>query len=211
MRWNAHARVKMMLAESEGKVAMVSRERDFTIDDVWRLECQPINATERYYLIEGELCVKMSPNQLHGRVASEIARLLGNHVVERELGWVTIEVGYHPPGERHTVLLPDVAFESRSRAARHPLPTYAPYMPDLAVEVVSPLQTLAETRRKAAVYLRHGTTMVWLIDPERSRAESWTAADDGSPRSETIAGDAEIHGGKVLPGFTLPLMRLFSS
>lgn len=169
-----------------------------------------MNATEKYYLIDGELCIKMSPNQAHGRIASEIARLLGNHVVERGLGWVTIEVGYHPPGERHTVLLPDVAFESRTRAARTPLPTYAPYMPDLAVEVVSPSQTLAETRRKAAVYLRHGTDMVWIIDPARNKAESWAAAEDGSARSEIIEGDGELSGGAVLPGFTLPLRRLSS-
>ncbi len=189
---------------------MVARERDYTIDDVWRLERQPMNMAEKYYLIDGELCVKMSPNQTHGRIASEIARLLGNHVVERGLGWVTVEVGYHPPGERRTVLLPDVAFESRARAARTPLPTYAPYMPDLAVEVVSPSQTLAETRRKAAVYLRHGTGMVWLIDPERNTAESWTAADIGRARSEIIELDGELSGGTVLPGFTLPLRHLFS-
>ena len=189
---------------------MVSRERDYTIDDVWRLEHQPMNTAEKYYLIDGELCVKMSPNHLHGSIASEIARLLGNHVVERELGRVTIEVGYHPPGERQTVLLPDVAFESRARAARRPLPTYAPYMPDLAVEVVSPPQALAETRRKATVYLRHGTVMVWLVDPERNTAESWTAADDGTARSEIIELDGDLRGGAVLPGFTLPLKRLFS-
>jgi Uma2 family endonuclease len=189
---------------------MASREREFTIDDVWRLEQQPMNMAEKYYLIDGELCIKMSPSQTHGRIASEITRLLGNHVVERGLGWVTVEVGYHPPGERHTVLLPDVAFESRERAAQAPLPTYAPYMPDLAVEVVSPSQTLAETRRKAVVYLRHGTVMVWLIDPARQNAEIWTAADDGTARSEIIDADGELTAGAVLPGFALPISHLFS-
>ena len=169
-----------------------------------------MNMAEKYYLIDGELCVKMSPNQTHGRIASEIARLLGNHVVERGLGWVTIEVGYHPPGGRQTVLLPDVAFESKARAASTPLPTFAPYMPDLAVEVVSPSQTLAETRRKTTVYLRHGTDMVCRIDPARKTADSWTAAEDGTARSEIIDMDGELTGGTILPGFTLPLRRLFS-
>ncbi len=169
-----------------------------------------MNLAEKYYLIDGELCVKMSPSHSHGSIAGEIARLLGNHVVELELGRVTIEVGYHPPGERQTVLLPDVAFESWARAARKPLKTFAPYMPDLAVEVVSPSQRLAESRRKAAVYLRQGTDMVWLIDPERNKAESWTAADGGATTSEIIDIDGELSGGALLPGFTLPLRRLFS-
>ena len=71
-------------------------------------------------------------------------------------------------------------------------------------------QTLAEARRKATVYLRHGTVMVWLIDPGRNRAESWTAADDGTAKSEIISLDGELSGGAVLPGFALPLNRLFS-
>ena len=191
-------------------MAMIAQEREYTIDDVWRLEQQPMNMAEKYYLIDGELCVKMSPSQMHGRIANEIGRLLGNHVVERGLGWVTSEVGYHPPGERRTVLLPDVAFESRARAPQNPLRTYAPFMPDLAVEVVSPSQTLAEVRRKAAVYLRHGTVMVWLIHPAQENAEVWTTADDGATTSEIIDSDGELKGGAVLPGFTLPLRRLFS-
>ena len=191
-------------------MAMITQEREYTIDDVWRLEQQPMNMAEKYYLIDGELCVKMSPNHLHGSVASEIARLLGNHVVELGLGRVTIEVGYHPPGERRTVLLPDVAFESWARAPQNPLRTFAPFMPDLAVEVVSPSQTLAEVRRKAAVYLRHGTVMVWLIDPAQEKAEVCTAADVRTARSEIIDSDGELTGGAVLPGFTLPLQRLFS-
>ena len=195
---------------SESEAAMIAREREYTIDDIWRLEREPMNPLEKYYLIDGELCVKMSPNHLHGSIASETARLMGNFVVERDLGRVSIEVGYHPPGGRRTLLLPDVAFESRERATRRALPTYAPYMPDLAVEVVSPSQTLAQARRKAAVYLRHGASMVWIIDPERQKGECWTTAEDGEKTSETVKQDGEMGGGQALPGFTLPLERLFA-
>ena len=156
------------------------------------------------------MCQDVTESDAWQNCERDRASLLGNHVVERGLGWVTIEVGYHPPGGRQTVLLPDVAFESKARAAPTPLPTFAPYMPDLAVEVVSPSQTLAETRRKTTVYLRHGTDMVWLIDPARKTAESWTAAEDGTARSEIIDMEGELSGGAVLPGFTLPLRRLFS-
>ena len=187
---------------------MVTRERVYTIDDVWRLEQQPLYPTDKYYLIDGELITKMSPNELHGSVASELARLLGNFVVEDKLGRVTVEVGYYPPGDQRTVLIPDVAFTVKSRTARPARSSYVPYMPDLAVEIISPSQTLAQVRRKAEIYLRHGAALVWLIDPLARTAEVWRHGDAGALQSETLAGDGELNGGAILPGFRLPLRRV---
>ncbi len=185
---------------------MATRERVYTVDDVWRLEAANENPLEKYYLIDGELCIKMAPSELHGEVASELARHVGNYVVPRELGRVGIEVGFHPPGDRRTALLPDVSFISKARMTKRALSTYVPLMPDLAVEVVSPSQSWAQVRRKAEVYLRHGTELVWLIDPEAQRAEVWRR---GSEQREVIDSDGALRGGAVLPGFSLPLGRLF--
>ncbi len=185
---------------------MATQERTYTVDDVWRLELANENPLEKYYLIDGELQVKMSPNQQHSEIAAEIARLIGNYVVESRLGRVTVECGYYPPGDRRCVLLPDVAFEGLPRAAQPSRSTYVPYMPDLAVEVISPSQSWAQTRRKAQRYLRHGTALVWLIDPEAQTAEVWRRRTE---RRETIKRDGELSGGDILPGFRLPLRLLF--
>ncbi len=190
---------------------MAIQERVYTIDDVWRLEHQPLNATDKYYLIDGDLKIKMAPAQQHASAASELSRHLGNFVAEHGLGRVLLECGYHPPDDRGTLLLPDVSFESRARAAEAPLPTYAPYMPDLAVEIISPSQSLAQVRRKAEVYLRHGVALVWLLDPAAKFAEVWRPGDDGAPQSERIAADGELSGEGILPGFRLPLSRVFDN
>lgn len=190
---------------------MATQERVYTVDDVWRLEQQPLNPTEKYYLIDGELHVKMAPAQHHASAASELARHLGNFVAERGLGRVLIECAYHPPGDRRTVLLPDVAFEAMPRAAQPLLTTFVPYMPDLAVEIISPSQTRAQVRRKAEVYLRHGAILVWLVDPLARSAEVWRRRDEGAPMIERIAGDGELTGGEILPGFRLPLARIFAN
>ncbi len=187
---------------------MATQERVYTVDDVWQLEEQPLNPTDKYYLIDGELLIKMAPAQHHALAASELARLLGNFVVEHGLGRVLVECGYYPPDDRRTVLLPDVSFEALPRAAQPPLATYVPHMPDLAVEVISPSQTLAQVRRKAEVYLRHGAVVVWLLDPMARTAEVWCRGDDGALQSELLAVDGELNGGDILPGFRLPLKRL---
>lgn len=186
---------------------MATQERVYTVDDVWRLEAANENPLEKYYLIDGELFIKMSPTQSHAWLASEIARLLGNFAVERELGYVFVECGYILPGKRPTLVLPDVSFESRERSPRPPLSTHVPYMPDLAVEIISPSQSLAEVRRKAETYLRHGAALVWLIDPRAKRAEVWQR---GAEEHETIPHDGALSGGDILPGFRLPLRQIFS-
>ena len=190
---------------------MATQERVYTVDDVWRLQQQPRNPTDKYYLIDGELITKMAPTELHGDVAIRLSAYLFLFVEERNLGRVTSEVGFHPPGDRRTVLLPDVAFTGKSRTAQPARSSYVPYMPDLAVEIISPSQTLAQVRRKAEAYLRHGTALVWLVDPIAETAEIWRRGDDGAPNSETISGDGELSGDDILPGFRLPLERVFSS
>ena len=82
-------------------------------------------------------------------------------------------------------------------------------MPDLAVEIISPSQSAEQARRKAKVYLRHGTTIVWLVHPAEKSAEVWIAGNEGEPQSETLDSKDALDGGAVLPGFALSLRRMF--
>lgn len=191
-------------------MAMATQERVYTVDDVWRLDHHPLNPSEKYYLIDGELVTKMAPNEMHGDVAARLLVQLFLFVEEHGLGRVTVEVGFHPADDRFTALLPDIAFTSKARTVYPARSTYVPYMPDLAVEIISPSQTLAQVRRKAEVYLRHGAALVWLVDPSEKSAEVWRRGADGAPTSERIAGDGELTGGDILPGFRLPLARIFT-
>ena len=190
---------------------MAIKDRVYTVDDIWRLEQQPLNPADKYYLIDGELLTKMAPSELHGDIAMRLGAHLFQYVEERELGRVTTEVGFHPPDDRLTVLLPDVAFTRKSRTAQPARSSYVPYMPDLAVEIISPSQSLAQTRRKAEVYLRHGAALVWLVDPAAKFAEAWRRGADGALASERIAAEDELNGGDILPGFQLPLVRIFTN
>ena len=187
---------------------MATQDRIYTVDDVWRLANAPENELNRYTLIDGELTVEMSPGYLRARIASEIARLIGNFVAERDLGEVTVESGHYPPQDAGTLQLPDVAFISKERAPAPDWDRYVPIMPDLAVEIISPSQSMKQAREKAATYLRHGTAIVWLVHPTKQSAEQWTAADDGTAQHETIDSDGALTGGAVLPGFSLPLRHL---
>ena len=187
---------------------MVIQQQLYTVNDVWELAHQPGNANH-YELIEGDLFEMPPPGYEHGRLAVEISYYIWSFVKEHGLGTVTVETGYHPPEGRHTLLSPDVAFLSSAKMPR-PLPEkYIPVMPDLAIEILSPTDTLRQARRKAALYLRHGTQLVWIVLPAEKGVDVCRSVDGPRLNIEFIGQESRLSGEQVLPGFELKLERLF--
>ena len=184
------------------------QQRLYTVDDVWELAHQPDNVNH-YELIEGELFEMPPPGYEHGRLAVEISHYIWSFVKERDLGKVTVETGYHPPDSRHTLLSPDVAFLSKAKAPHPSWGKYIPVMPDLAIEILSPTDTLRKARRKAALYLRHGTQLVWIVLPAEKGVDVCRAADGPRLNIEFVGQESSLSGEQVLPGFELKLELLF--
>ena len=184
---------------------MATQERLYDVHDLWELYCQRADDHMRYELIDGEIIEMSGPGGIHGRIAIRLGRYLDIFAEEKDLGIVTAETGYHPPEDRSTLLLPDVAFASFDRAP-DPFPERSvPAMPELAVEIRSPSNTLEELREKAQLYLRLGSKLVWIILPAE------TSVEVCRPRSsvETLGFGDSLSGEDILPGFQLELRRLF--
>ena len=188
---------------------MEVQQRLYDIDDLWRIVCEA-DGDKRYELIEGEIIEMVRPGFLHGRLVTRLGRFLDEFAEDNALGIVTTDAGYHPPGSRITVLSPDVAFITHERVAEPYSQRWAPVMPDLAVEIKSPSNTLAELRRKAAIYLRHGSRLVWIILPDTESVEVHRLGADGERQCEVIKLESQLSGEEVLPGFRLALSTLFA-
>ena len=61
--------------------------------------------------------------------------------------------------------------------------------------------------RKLHDYFTAGVRLVWYIDPASRTARAYTAADEGVAFGAT----GVLAAGEVLPGFQLPLERLFAT
>jgi Uma2 family endonuclease len=189
---------------------MEVQERFFDVDEFWSFACQPENANKRFELIHGELVEMPQPGEEHGFIAGEIAFRIRLFDSDRKLGILTVDAGYYSQEDRSTVLGPDVAFR-RADASAPPLQKkWAPTMPDLAVEIKSPSNSLAELRQKAAIYLRRETQLVWIVIPDRKGVEVCRLGVDGDIEREFIGEDGALSGEPVLPGFTLEPSSLFS-
>ena len=138
-------------------------------------------------------------------VAAALSRHLGNFVEAGNLGLVAGSDGMIRllPDQ---VRIPDVGYFSRQslpkKRSREPIPAI---IPDLAVEILSKGNSKGEMDRKLREYFQAGVRLVWLIDPRTRTARVFT-----SPKEmRRLKEDESLDGGDVLPGFVLPLCRLF--
>jgi Uma2 family endonuclease len=161
---------------------------------------------KRTELVRGVLVVREPAGFRHGDVAMAIALEVGNFVRAHKLGRVVAAgTGFHIAHDPDTVRAPDVGFVSSERLP-DPLPLgYAPFAPDLAVEVLSPDDRPGEVLAKVADWLDAGTRLVWIVDPGRRTAR--VCRTDGS--DAVITPDGRLDGEDVLPGFACELASVF--
>jgi Uma2 family endonuclease len=110
------------------------------------------------------------------------------------------------PGNQ--IRMPDVAFFSWARLPDGEIPDDpAPEIaPDLAVEVLSRSNSAGEMSRKLREYFEAGVRLVWYVDPLAKSVTVYTSL----ARSKVVPLTGTLDGGKVLPGFELPVRDLFA-
>ncbi len=162
-------------------------------------------AGQLYELVHGR-AIEVSPSGvLASIVARRVGAALGAFVDAHRLGEVTTADGGYWLSP-HDLRVPDAAFISTSKLQTLAEPDkYAPFAPDLAVEVVSPGNTASEIREKIDLYFAAGTQIVWIIYPELRKVD--VHSPDGTARS--IGSDGRLDGGSVLPGLQIAVADLF--
>lgn len=158
-----------------------------------------------YELVDGTL-VEKGMGHRESFLAMELGYLLRDFLQRNDLGYCTTAddlVRIMP----HLVRGPDVSFVSWKTRPEKVVPQeqISKQVPDLAVEILSPSNTRVEMQIKLKEYFLGGVQMVWIIDPRTRMAESYEAPDD----KVIIPADGILDGGDVLPGFRLPLAKLF--
>ena len=74
----------------------------------------------------------------------------------------------------------------------------------------SPSESLIQARDKALVYLRNGTSIVWLVQPERRGVDVCRLVDGSQLQIEFISGYETLSGEDILPGFELAVDKIFA-
>ena len=188
---------------------MSTTTRLITADELLVMPHRDENGNDcRLELIRGELKVMPPSKLLHGIICARVATALGSFVQEHDLGVVVgAETGFIVERDPDTVLGADAAFISHEQLSTiEDLDKFAPFAPDLAVEVMSPSDTAREVENKVALYFAAGARAVWVFNPKKKTVAVYT-----SPTDVRVLGEHDtLEGGDVLPGFTLELSKLFA-
>jgi len=164
---------------------------------------------QRSILVEGELVLNQ-PTWPHQRAAGELFLALttwSRAAAARGEAIMPIDVQL----DQRNVYAPDVLWYRDGRApTRDAQPPYP--MPDLAVEVRSPSTWRHDIGAKKAGYEREGLRELWLVDTAADEVLVFRRSSPDSSRfdvSEQL-GRAAALTSPLLPGFALPLARLFA-
>ena len=173
-----------------------------TIEEFERL---PDDAS-RLELVRGHLVREPPAGFEHGDIAVRIAFCLETFVRRHALGKVLgAETGFVLFDDPPTVRAPDVAFVARDRLPADPR-GFARLAPDLAVEIVSPSNTVSEIQDKVTDYLDAGARLVWIVDPRGRTVTAYRSRDD----IRILTSIQELEGGEVLPGFQTQVSEFFA-
>ena len=184
-------------------MAVVASRSPITAEELFELP----DDGGRIELVKGEIIRSSPTGAEHGVVTARIGHLIQEFALAHDLGVCCgAETGFILQRNPDVVRAPDAAFVASGRIPETGVPAgYWPFAPDLAVEVVSPSDRLADVHVKIAEYFAAGTRLVWLVEPETRMVHVYR-----SPQNVEVLGTGDdLQGADVLPGFLCPVQRLF--
>jgi Uma2 family endonuclease len=160
-----------------------------------------------YELVAGELRPMSPAGFNHGAIEVRFAIALGSYVLAHKLGEVVAgDTGFVLSRNPDTVRAPDVGFV---RADRIPSPRPVKFWegaPDLAVEVVSPSDTVYEVDETVHAWLDAGTLEVVVINSEQRTVRIVRPGEE----SKTLHPGDVLQDLRSVPGFQCPVADLFA-
>jgi Uma2 family endonuclease len=157
----------------------------------------PVDGSQQE-LVRGEIITVPPPGGMHGVSCNKTGRRLGNFVEEQDRGTVTSnDTGFITERGPDSVRGPDIAYWSKERLPVVPL-GYIEIAPDLAIEVLSPSNTVKQILAKLREYFARGVRLVWVIAPEDRTLTIYRTPEEGRLLHES----ATVTGEEVLPEFS---------
>jgi Uma2 family endonuclease len=167
------------------------------------------NTDVKYELWDGKI-IPMSPARpKHGAVIARLSYHIGAHIYENKLGEMFDGQTGFRLGLQHC-FQPDISFVSHERMKLilpHGMDGLFDAAPDLAVEVLSPSDSITKSEKKMQLYLAHGTRLGWMVDTKNKTVRVYRPGH----AFETLQDERALTGNSVLPGFRISLSKIFEN
>lgn len=182
---------------------MAVTEQAMTLDEFLKLpEKKPALEFE-----DGTVIRKVSPKGRHSVLQTKAAEFINRSAEPRKLAFAFTELRATYGGQS---LVPDVSVYRWDRIPRTEAGIVADDFwepPDVAIEIVSPQQSVNRLMRRCLRFIEDGVAIALLVDP---RDDSVIDFRPGVP-PRALRGDDHIDLTEVAPGFALTVRELFDS
>ncbi len=165
---------------------------------------------KRYEIIDGELSVSRQPHWHHQAVSGQIFAVLQEWSLHTGAGGASLAPGVIFAEDDDVV--PDVVWVSTARLASSlDAAGHLRAAPELVVEVLSPGWTNERRDREAKLklYSRRGVDEYWIVDWRARDIAVYRRAGEALQHTITLTDDSVLES-PLLPGFSVPLARLFA-
>jgi Uma2 family endonuclease len=165
------------------------------------------NDGHKYELVNGELVMSPAGTYGHGDIIAWLSAKLTIFIREHKLGVVFDgQSGFWM--KSGNLRSPDISFLCSERVrSLNPKPKgFLQGAPDLAIEVLSPSDTVKDVTEKLADYFESGAKLVWVVNPDNKTLLVY----HGTTPDRLLKSGDSIDGETIVPGFQMPVDELFA-
>ena len=159
-----------------------------------------------YEWVNGELVDMGNSGMDHGGIGSFLGGLLAIYVRQNKLGIVCDSSTAFALKNGNKRAL-DISFVAKERLKGLKRPPQGLFQgsPDLAVEILSPNNTIEELHEKIVEYFDNETRLLWVIHPDEKYVSAYHSPETDSflRPQDTLKGEA------IVPGFSVAVAELF--
>ena len=158
----------------------------------------------KHELVNGELVVTPT-GWKHSKIAIKISHILATFLEGHPIGMLAgPDLGVWL--SNGNLRSPDITFVRNEKLPKEEDQyKFAEFIPDLAVEVLSPSDWPQCVEEKIREFLENGVPIVWLVDPKQITVTEYRSLSE----TQQYSGDDMISAEPVFPGFSCPVSRFF--
>jgi Uma2 family endonuclease len=181
-------------------IAAMNLRRPATVEDLM----QTPEDGRKYELVDGQILVSPGGYR-HSMVGTKIVCVFGQFLTKHPIAKVCgADLGIARPNGN--LRSPDVTVVRNEKLALQGTPDgFMEVIPDLAVEVLSPSDSLTRVSEKVGEFLECGVALVWVVDPQ----ERTVAVYRSLSNTQHYTVEDTITAEPVLPGFSCPVSDFF--
>jgi Uma2 family endonuclease len=164
----------------------------------------------RWHELHDGLPVLLSaPDDVYGNIVRNLSGMLGMWFRTQpaiSCGYACFGLGLHVKQSPDTVYFPAITVFREGRPFSQSDLAIATEVPRVVVDIASSNDRRTDMRLRTTAYVKLGAEVVWIPDPFKKEIQVITRG------SHTLAlGNwQELDGGKVLPGFKMPVEKVFA-